>query len=89
MANYSLREQMSGRVSHIHIPGSTSCRGRAVLVVYLVANEYLALGTQVMIMIIFAPCALKVVLGYGGIPTLGHAALFGAGACPAGLFAMR
>jgi branched-chain amino acid transport system permease protein len=37
-------------------------------------------------MIIFA-LSLDLVLGYGGIPTLGHAALFGAGAYAAGLLA--
>jgi branched-chain amino acid transport system permease protein len=57
-----------------------------VLVVYLFAAEYVPLGTQVIIMIIFA-LSLDLVVGYGGIPTLGHAALFGAGAYAAGLFA--
>ncbi|MFL6795869.1 MAG: branched-chain amino acid ABC transporter permease [Xanthobacteraceae bacterium] len=57
-----------------------------VLAAYLLAGDYLALGSQVIIMIVFA-LSLDLVLGYGGIPTLGHAALFGMGAYAAGLFA--
>lgn len=59
-----------------------------VLAVYFFAADYLPLGTQVIIMIIFA-LSLDLVLGYGGIPTLGHAALFGAGAYAAGLLAKQ
>ena len=54
---------------------------------YFAANEYLPLGTQVMIAIIFA-LALDLALGYGGIATLGHAAFFGIGAYAAGLYAL-
>ena len=57
-----------------------------VLLVYLFAPRYLALGAQVIIMIIFA-LSLDLALGFGGIETLGHAALFGVGAYAAGLFA--
>ncbi|MSP50881.1 MAG: branched-chain amino acid ABC transporter permease [Alphaproteobacteria bacterium] len=45
---------------------------------------YLALGCQVIVMIIFA-LSLDLVLGYAGIITLGHAALFGTGAYAAGM----
>jgi branched-chain amino acid transport system permease protein len=41
--------------------------------------DYLALGTQVLIMVLFA-LSLDLILGYAGIITLGHAAYFGAGA---------
>lgn len=58
-----------------------------MLVVYFVFGDYLPLGTQVMIMIIFA-LALDLALGYGGIATLGHAAFFGVGAYAAGLYAL-
>jgi branched-chain amino acid transport system permease protein len=57
-----------------------------VLATYLFAADYLPLATQVIIMIVFA-LSLDLVLGYAGIPTLGHAALFGTGAYAAGLLA--
>jgi branched-chain amino acid transport system permease protein len=59
----------------------------AALALYFAANDYLPLGTQVMINIIFA-LALDLALGYGGVATLGHAAFFGLGAYAAGLYAM-
>ncbi len=59
----------------------------AVVVLYIAANKYLPLGTQVMIYIIFA-LALDLALGYGGVATLGHAAFFGLGAYAAGLYAL-
>ncbi|HXP31988.1 MAG TPA: branched-chain amino acid ABC transporter permease [Stellaceae bacterium] len=58
-----------------------------VVLAYVAANQYLPLGTQVMIMAIFA-LALDLALGYGGIATLGHAAFFGVGAYSAGLYAL-
>ena len=45
---------------------------------------YLALGCQVIVMILFA-LSLDLILGYAGIITLGHAALFGTGAYAAGM----
>jgi branched-chain amino acid transport system permease protein len=59
----------------------------AVVVLYFAFNDYLPLGTQVMISVIFA-LALDLALGYGGVATLGHAAFFGVGAYAAGLYAM-
>src|SRR6202012_3184803 len=41
-------------------------------------DEYLSLGSQILIMIIFA-MSLDLVLGYAGIVTLGHSAFFGVG----------
>ena len=55
---------------------------------YVLAPGYLPLGTQVILMIIFA-LSLDLALGYGGIETLGHAALFGVGAYGAGLYALH
>jgi branched-chain amino acid transport system permease protein len=55
---------------------------------YVLAPGYLPLGTQVILMIIFA-LSLDLALGYGGIETLGHAALFGVGAYAAGLYALH
>jgi branched-chain amino acid transport system permease protein len=55
---------------------------------FVLAPGYLPLGTQVIVMIIFT-LSLDLALGYGGIETLGHAALFGLGAYGAGLYALH
>jgi len=57
------------------------------VLMYLAANRYLPLGTQVMIQVAFA-LSLDLALGYGGVDSLGHVAFFGMGAYAAGLFAM-
>jgi branched-chain amino acid transport system permease protein len=59
-----------------------------VIVMYFVAESYLPLCTQIMIMIVFA-LSLDLILGYGGVESLGQAALFGTGAYAAGIFALR
>ena len=46
--------------------------------------DYAYLGTQVLILILFA-LSLDLILGYAGIVTLGHAAYFGLGAYAAGM----
>jgi branched-chain amino acid transport system permease protein len=46
--------------------------------------DYLFLGTQILILILFA-LSLDLILGYAGIVTLGHAAYFGLGAYVAGM----
>ena len=51
---------------------------------YLAFPDYLFLGTQVLILILFA-LSLDLILGYAGIVTLGHAAYFGLGAYVAGM----
>jgi branched-chain amino acid transport system permease protein len=56
--------------------------------VYFFAPNYLALGAYVLIMILFA-LSLELILGYGGIVTLGHSAYFGFGAYVAGILAVR
>jgi branched-chain amino acid transport system permease protein len=56
--------------------------------VYFLAPTYLPLGAYVLIMILFA-LSLDLILGYGGIVTLGHSAYFGFGAYVAGVFAIR
>jgi branched-chain amino acid transport system permease protein len=56
--------------------------------VYFFAPSYLALGSYILIMILFA-LSLELILGYGGIVTLGHAAYFGFGAYAAGVFAVH
>ncbi len=55
---------------------------------YFVAPTYLPLGSYVLIMILFA-LSLDLILGYGGIVTLGHSAYFGTGAYTAGFFALH
>jgi branched-chain amino acid transport system permease protein len=51
---------------------------------YFAFPDYLFLGIQVLILILFA-LSLDLILGYAGIITLGHAAYFGLGAYVAGL----
>ena len=51
---------------------------------FFVMPDYMVLGTQVLIMIIFA-LSLDLILGYAGIVTLGHAAYFGVGAYATGM----
>lgn len=55
---------------------------------YFVFPDYLSLGAQVLIMILFA-MSLDLVLGYAGIVTLGQSAFFGVGAYAAGIYAVR
>jgi branched-chain amino acid transport system permease protein len=56
--------------------------------VYFLAPSYLPLGAYVMIMILFV-LSLDLIVGYGGIVTLGHSAYFGFGAYTAGILAVR
>ena len=58
----------------------------AAMAAYFVFPDYLALGAQILATILFALSA-DLVLGYAGIVTLGHAALFGTGAYAAGILA--
>jgi branched-chain amino acid transport system permease protein len=58
------------------------------LAVYFLAPSYLPLGAYVMIMILFV-LSLDLIVGYGGIVTLGHSAYFGFGAYTAGILAVR
>jgi branched-chain amino acid transport system permease protein len=51
---------------------------------YFAFPNYLFLGTQILILILFA-LSLDLILGYAGIVTLGHAAYFGLGAYVAGM----
>ena len=60
----------------------------AIIGAYFVFPEYLPLGSQILIMILFA-LSLDLILGYAGIITLGHSALFGVGAYAAGIYALH
>jgi branched-chain amino acid transport system permease protein len=51
---------------------------------YFAFPDYLFLGIQILILILFA-LSLDLILGYAGIITLGHAAYFGLGAYVAGM----
>ena len=55
---------------------------------FVLFPDNLGLLTQIVIMMIFV-LSLDLALGYAGIATLGHAALFGSGAYAAGLFAVH
>lgn len=55
-------------------------------VAYFLFPGYLVLGSQIMIVGLFA-VSLDLILGYAGIVSLGHAAFFGVGAYTAGLLA--
>jgi branched-chain amino acid transport system permease protein len=55
---------------------------------FFVFPDYLGLGSQVLIMILFA-LSLDLLLGYAGIVTLGHAAYFGLGAYAVGILSVR
>jgi branched-chain amino acid transport system permease protein len=55
---------------------------------YFLFPAYLVLGSQVLIVALFA-LSLDLILGYAGIVSLGHAAFFGIGAYTAGLLSAR
>jgi branched-chain amino acid transport system permease protein len=58
------------------------------LVAYFLLPGYLVLGSQILIVSLFA-LSLDLILGYAGIVSLGHAAFFGLGAYTAGILAAR
>lgn len=72
-----LRSKHRLRLSEALIPA-------ALLLIPLLGDQYYALGSQIVITIIFA-LSLDLLVGYAGIVTLGHAAFFGVGAYAAGI----
>jgi len=60
----------------------------ALAAAFFVLPGYRVLGSQILIVALFA-LSLDLVLGYAGILTLGHAAFFGLGAYTAGLLAVH
>ncbi|CAA7625008.1 branched-chain amino acid ABC transporter permease [Magnetospirillum sp. SS-4] len=60
----------------------------AALAIPTFAPGYTPLASQIVVMILFA-LSLDLLVGFTGIVTLGHAALFGAGAYTAGIMALR
>lgn len=79
-------------IAHASVDVARSHRWRPIellpwalaLAAYWLFPGYLALGAQVLIVILFA-LSLDLVLGYAGVVTLGHAAFFGVGAYAAGM----
>ena len=55
---------------------------------FFLAPGYLVLGSQILIVALFA-LSLDLILGYAGILSLGHAAFFGVGAYTAGILAVH
>ena len=55
---------------------------------FFLLPEYLALGSRILIFVLFA-LSLDLILGYGGIITLGHSAFFGLGAYTAGILSAK
>jgi branched-chain amino acid transport system permease protein len=55
---------------------------------FFLLPEYLALGSRILIFILFA-LSLDLILGYAGIVTLGHSAFFGLGAYTAGILGAK
>lgn len=60
----------------------------AGIALFFLMPEDLGMATRILIASLFA-LSLDFVLGYAGIVTLGHAAMFGVGAYAAGIFAVR
>ena len=60
----------------------------ASIAMFFVLPDQLGFATRVITTVLFV-LSLDLVLGYAGIPTLGHAAIFGIGAYAAGLYALH
>src|SRR5919206_3118301 len=60
----------------------------AAIAFFFAMPEYLALGSRILIYILFA-LSLDLILGYAGIITLGHSAFFGLGAYTAGILGAK
>ncbi len=58
------------------------------VVAFFLLPGYLVLGSQILIVALFA-LSLDLILGYAGIVSLGHAAFFGLGAYTAGILSVR
>jgi branched-chain amino acid transport system permease protein len=81
--------QIRSRTSLVRVPFLAEAVMLACAIAAFCAFPYdLALITRFLVMILFV-LSLDLVLGYAGIATLGHAALYGTGAYAAGLFAVH
>ncbi len=68
--------------------GSVAAVLGLALVPFALSSYQLSLLTKMLIFALFA-MSLDLILGYGGLPSLGHAAYFGVGAYTVGLLAVR
>lgn len=79
---------MSGYVANPRIRWTEWLPWVVALAAFFLLPEYLALGARILIFILFA-LSLDLILGYGGIITLGHSAFFGLGAYTAGVLSAK
>ena len=79
---------MSGYTSDPRIKWPEWLPWIAALAFFFTMPEYLALGSRILIYILFA-LSLDLILGYAGIITLGHSAFFGLGAYTAGILGAK
>src|SRR5689334_21747218 len=79
---------MSGYTSDPRIQWPEWLPWVAALAFFFTMPEYLALGSRILIYILFA-LSLDLILGYAGIITLGHSAFFGLGAYTAGILSTK
>ncbi len=79
---------MSGYTGDPRIRWTESLPWIFALAGFFLLPEYLALGARILIFILFA-LSLDLILGYGGIITLGHSAFFGLGAYTAGILSTK
>jgi len=84
----SSRSELAQSITRHHLSWLDLAPFLLIAGTYFVAETYVPLMTQIMIMIVLA-LSLDLILGYAGIESLGHAALFGAGSYAAGIFALR
>ncbi len=82
-ASSTLHRLPDGRWHHIEI-----AFWLLPLAAFFALPGYLVLGSQILIVSLFA-LSLDLILGYAGIVSLGHAAFFGVGAYTAGLLAVH
>ena len=79
---------MSGYTADTHIRWTEWLPWIVALAGFFLLPDYLALGSRILIYILFA-LSLDLILGYAGIVTLGHSAFFGLGAYTAGILSTK
>ena len=79
---------MSGYTADTRIRWTEALPWVAAIAAFFLLPDYLALGSRILIYILFA-LSLDLILGYAGIVTLGHSAFFGLGAYTAGILSTK
>jgi branched-chain amino acid transport system permease protein len=79
---------MSGYTADTRIRWTEWLPWLVALAGFFLLPEYLALGSRILIFILFA-LSLDLILGYAGVITLGHSAFFGLGAYTAGILSTK